>query len=59
VIIPAHCPECESPHTETADIDVTAYSAYEDRDCLHCGAEYTIEYQKPHVDSVTVPEETQ
>jgi Zn ribbon nucleic-acid-binding protein len=59
MIIPAHCPECDSPHTERDSVEATAYSAYEDRECLHCGAAYTIKYGRPQVDSVKVPEEAE
>jgi|APHM01.1.fsa_nt_gi hypothetical protein len=59
MIIPAHCPECESPHTERDSVEATAYSAYEHRDCLNCGAEYAIKYGRPQVDSVWLPEETE
>jgi hypothetical protein len=57
VIIPAHCPECQSPHTERMHTEVTAHYAHETRVCNNCKCSYRLCFGDPIVDTVITPEE--
>jgi hypothetical protein len=57
VIIPAHCPECQSPHTERVDTEVQARQAFETRICNNCECSYRLCFGDPIVDTVITPEE--